>query len=216
MPQAGTYLLKNFLKYHIVFKEGQKGESAYLLKEGRVELSKEINGKKKVLAILSPISLFGEMAMLMGDQRRTATAMSLDDVKVIEIKKDDFEDFVKQSPQIMQTVLDVLVHRLKVATVKSMQVPSVFAGVCQMLDLFARHGVYDLDYLNTAKAMATSFVVKGDKVKAVFNSLTSLNMIEMRKHKDGSKRIALLEREDFLIKSVERLKEAKGGGGEGG
>ncbi|MGE4296384.1 MAG: Crp/Fnr family transcriptional regulator [Desulfovibrionaceae bacterium] len=209
---SATYLVKSFLKYSVIFNEGSKGDSAYLLKEGRVELSKEINGKKKVLAILNPVALFGEMAVLLGDQKRTAAAVALEDCKVIEIKKGDFEEFVKQSPQIMQTVLDVLVHRLKTATVKSMQVPSVFHGVCQILDLFATHGTNNLDYMNVTKAIAQSFVQPPSKVNAVFNTLVQHNMIEMRKANDGSKRIQILEPEDFVVKAVKRLRQAREGG----
>ncbi|MBG0775053.1 MAG: cyclic nucleotide-binding domain-containing protein [Desulfovibrionaceae bacterium] len=209
-----TYMVRNFLKYTVIFNEGSKGDSAYLLREGRVELSKEINGKKKVLAILRPLSLFGEMAVLLGDQKRTASAVALEDCKVVEIKKDDFEEFVKQSPQIMQTVLDVLVHRLKVATVKSMQVPSAFHGVSQMLGLFALHGVEELDYLNTTKAVAHSFVISPAKVNAIFNTLANLQMIEMRKHSDGSKRIGILEMDSFVAKAVQRLRTFKEEGGE--
>lgn len=206
---AASYLVKNFLKYHVIFKEGSKGNTAYLLKEGRVELSKTINNRKKVLAVLTPISMFGEMAVLLGDQKRTASAVALEDVKVVEIKKDDFEEFVRQSPQIMQTVLDVLVHRLKAATTKSMQVPSAFHGVCQMLDLMAKHGVYELDYLHVTQTVAHSFVQSAAKVNAIFNTLAALNMIEMRKHSDGSKRVVLLEQEHFVAKAIHKLRKTR-------
>ena len=209
-----TYLVKHFLKYNMIFQENSKGESAFLLQEGRVEISKEIDNKKKVLTVLTPVALFGEMAILLDDNRRTATAVALEDCKVVEIKKDDFEEFVKQSPQIMQTVLSVLVSRLKVATEKSMRVPSPFQGICQLMDLFVRHGVYDLDFLHTVKTFAQSFIIAPSKVNALLNSLAGLGMVEMWKHKDGSKRIRLLVQEEFAANAVKRVRvKATGGGG---
>jgi CRP-like cAMP-binding protein len=206
-----SYLVKTFLKYSVLFKEGQKGDSAFLLKEGRVEISKEIAGKKKVLAILTPISLFGEMAILLEDQKRTATAVALEDVKVVQIKKDDFDEFVKESPQIMQTVLDILVHRLRAATIKSMRVPSVFHGSSLILELLSKHGVLDVDYLHLAKAISQAFMVPEQNVKSFINTLAELKMVETRKHEDGSKKIHIKEPKNFVTKAVERLRAAKAG-----
>ena len=105
-----SFLVRNFLKYSVIFGEGVKGDSAYLLKEGRVEISKMMDGKKKVFAILKPVSMFGEMAILLGDEKRTATAVALEDSKVVEIKKDDFESYIRQSPAMISTLLNVLVQ----------------------------------------------------------------------------------------------------------
>ena len=206
-----NYLIKSFLKFNVIFAEGSKGESAFLLQEGRVELSKEIDGKKKVLTVLSPVALFGEMSILLDDNKRTATAVALEDVKVVEIKKNDFEAFVKQSPQIMQTVLAVLVTRLKVATEKSMRVVSPFQGLCQIMDLLVRHGVQDLDFLHTVKTISQSFVIPPAKINTLFNSMAGLGLVEMWKHKDGSKRIRILVHEEFAANAVKRVRMQVGG-----
>jgi CRP-like cAMP-binding protein len=123
-----SFMVKNFLKYSVIFQEGSKGECAYLLKEGRVEISKILDGKKKVLAVLKPVSVSGRWPFLLGDERRTATAVALEDSKVVEIKKADFEDYMRKSPQMISTILNVMVYRLKTATAKAMRVPNLFSG----------------------------------------------------------------------------------------
>ncbi len=206
---AASYLVRNFLRYTVLFKEGAHGETAYLLQEGRIELSKEVAGRKKVLAVLSPISMFGEMALFLEDSRRTATAVALDDVRVVEIKKDDFEQFVQQSPQIMRTLLDVLVHRLKSATTKVMRVPSVYHGTCQIIALCARNGLRELDYMYTVRAIAHSFLVTDEQAETHLATLKNLKLIEHYSDDYGNKRIRILEAKDFVNKAVERLRQQR-------
>lgn len=201
-----SYLMRSFLKYNVIFQEGSRGDAAYLLKEGLVEVSKDIGGKKKVLAILKPISLFGEMAIILEDQKRTATAVALEDVKVVEIKKDDFEEFVRMSPQIMQSVLNILVHRLKAATVKSMRVPSVFHGSALALDLFARHGVTSVDHLAFKKFLSQAFIVPPEQTEPFIETLAGLDLVEMQKQSDGARHIVIKEPKNFAAKAVKRLK----------
>ena len=59
-----------------VFKEGDPGDSLFLIKSGMVQIVKEINGKDVTLATLSDNEVFGEMA-LFSDLPRSAGAQAL-------------------------------------------------------------------------------------------------------------------------------------------
>lgn len=200
------YLQKTFLKYTVIFQEGHKGSSSYLLQEGRVEISKDVEGRKKVLAVLTPISMFGEMALFLEDQRRTATAVALDDVKAVEIRRDDFEEFVLESPQIMQSVLNVMVHRLKSATTKSMRVPSTFSGLSLMIDLMARHDVTEIDYLRLVRTTTNAFICTKEQAEQYIASLAGINMVELLNREDGSRGVKIIEAKDFAAKAVKRMR----------
>ncbi|MDY7001838.1 MAG: cyclic nucleotide-binding domain-containing protein [Thermodesulfobacteriota bacterium] len=206
-----TFMVRNFLKYSVIFSEGAKGDSAYLLKEGRVEISKQADGKKKVFAILRPVSVFGEMALLLGDEddKRTATAVALEDSKVVEIKRYDFEEYLKQSPPVISSILNVLVHRLKTANQKALRVPNLFSGVCNIFDLFGRHGKLDLNYLDTLNSLCLSFNVNKQNVENVFGILQGDGLISVKVGEDNEKRIHLEETKDFLAKAVKRRKETR-------
>ncbi|MBU1003746.1 MAG: cyclic nucleotide-binding domain-containing protein [Proteobacteria bacterium] len=203
-----SFLVRNFLKYSVIFGEGTKGDSSYLLKEGRVEISKLVDGKKKVFAILKPVSMFGEMAILLGDDKRTATAVALEDSKVVEIKRDDFEEYIRQSPAMISTLLNVLVHRLKTATSKSLRVPNLFLGVCNVFNLFAKHGSRNLNYLDTLNYLSISFNTNKETIEKVLNTLEQEKILEFRMNDQRERTIYLLETEDIAAKAADKRKEA--------
>lgn len=204
--QKGSFLVRNFLKYSVIFGEGTRGDSAYLLKEGRVEISKMMDGKKKVFAILNPVSMFGEMAILLGDEKRTATAVALEDSKVVEVKKDAFEEYIRQSPAMISTLLNVLVHRLKTATAKSLRAPNLFVGVCGVLSLFGKHGTRNLNYLDTLNSLAVSFNTNKETIDKILSTLEQEQLIEYRMNDQRERTIYLLETEDIAAKAAEKRK----------
>lgn len=206
MPSKGAFLVRNFLKYSVIFGEGSKGDTAYLLKEGRVEISKMVDGKKKVFAILKPVSMFGEMAILLGDDKRTATAVALEDSKVVEVKKYAFEDYMRQSPAIISTLLNVLVHRLKTATTKSLRVPNIFLGICSILSLYGKHGMVVLNYLDTVKHLSEAMNTSKDPIEKALNMLAEHKIIEFDVNTNSEKIIRLLETEDLAAKAAEKVR----------
>jgi CRP-like cAMP-binding protein len=208
----GAFLERNFLKYSVIFTEGSKGDSAYLLKEGRVEISKGVDKKKKVFAILKPISLFGEMAILLEDEKRTATAVALEDSKVVEIKKYDFQRLVEESPPVINTVVKVLVHRLKTATQKSLRVPNLYLAALYTLDTMARHGVEELDHLTLVGNMAQTLVTTEESIDKILTTIAADAMISFDKDDGGRKLVRILEMDDFVGKAMERRKKAAAGG----
>jgi CRP-like cAMP-binding protein len=202
-----SFLVRNFLKYSVIFGEGSKGDTAYLLKEGRVEISKMMDGKKKVFAILKPVSMFGEMAILLGDEKRTATAVALEDSKVVEVKRDDFEDYMRQSPAIISTLLNVLVHRLKTATTKSLRVPNLFLGICNIFSLYGKHGMRSLNYLDTLNILSTSFNTNKESIDKALKMLEEAGMLEFRMNDQRERTIYLLETEDIAAKAAKKRKD---------
>ncbi len=104
--------LRVFQPSTIIFEENSIGDSAYILKEGRVEISMRIKGNKVVLAELNPVTIFGEMALLSKDKRRTATARALSHVIAIEIDKPNFDALLCNSPSIVTSVLHGMTQRL--------------------------------------------------------------------------------------------------------
>lgn len=107
-----VFPLIEFYPSTLIFEEYSLGDSAYILKEGRVEISMNRNGEKVILAELKPVSIFGEMALLSKEQRRTATAKALDRVKVIKLDKANFDQQLSDTPSIITAVLHGVTQRL--------------------------------------------------------------------------------------------------------
>lgn len=103
--------LREFYPSTIIFEENSIGNSAYILKEGSVEISMKIKGEKVVLAELNPVTIFGEMALLSKEKKRTATARALSHVKVIEIDKPNFDELLASSPSIVTAILYGITQR---------------------------------------------------------------------------------------------------------
>ena len=107
-----SFPLREFRENSIIFEEGSFGSAAYILKKGLVEISTRASGKKVVLAELTPVTIFGEMALLTTEQKRTATAQAIGYVEVIEIDKDNFDTLMSDSPAIITTLLYATTSRL--------------------------------------------------------------------------------------------------------
>ncbi|CCO24475.1 Crp/Fnr family transcriptional regulator [Maridesulfovibrio hydrothermalis] len=60
---------KTFYKGDVIFREGDKGNVAYMIQSGTVNIVKNIKGKQNVLATLGAGELFGEMAIITKSER---------------------------------------------------------------------------------------------------------------------------------------------------
>jgi CRP-like cAMP-binding protein len=110
--------VREYFKHNVVFGEGELGDSAYILKKGKVEISKKMGGRRMVIAELDAVSIFGEMALISEDHRRTATARALEPIEVIAIDKKKFDELVFETPSIIGVVLGELAKRLADETEK--------------------------------------------------------------------------------------------------
>jgi CRP/FNR family transcriptional regulator, cyclic AMP receptor protein len=96
----------------VIFSEGDNAMSMYIIESGKVEISKDINGQKKVLSILEKGKIFGEIALI-EDGPRTATATSIDNTVCIKVPKNQFiENFEKSSPFI-KALIKILIDNIK-------------------------------------------------------------------------------------------------------
>jgi CRP-like cAMP-binding protein len=191
----GNYLMRNVLKHNVVFNEGARGDAAYILTEGKIEISGIIEDHKKVFAILKPISIFGEMALFLDEGMRTATAIALEDSKVIVVTKDDLEEFMRESPKVIASIITVLVSRLKSTTKKAMKVPSTGMGVVRILDLFAANGKLELKYEQTVKTLADTFVTTPDKIEQYIHGLAQQELVAVGRDANDRRIIRIRERD---------------------
>ena len=173
----GNYLMRSVLKHNVIFNEGSEGEEAYILTEGQVEISGIVEGHKKVFAVLKPVSIFGEMALFLEDNARTATAIALEDSKIIVVTKDDLDDFMKASPSVISSIINVLVSRLKSTTKRAMKAPSQAMGVVRILDLFAANGARTLKYDFMVKSLADTFVTTTDRIEGYLHGLADQRLV---------------------------------------
>jgi short-subunit dehydrogenase len=94
----------------IVFSPGDVGEAMYLVRSGSVRITSDIETEKEIMAHLGPGQIFGELALLTGAPR-SAAAVAVTDVELWRLGKDDFEQIVREYPQVSVEVNRVLRER---------------------------------------------------------------------------------------------------------
>ncbi len=98
----------------IIIQENDLGETAYVITEGQVEVSKELQGQKVHLAYLEAGETFGEMSMI-DEKPRSATVTAVSETLVNEIRRDDFFNSFQTDPKVALQLLKVLFERLREA-----------------------------------------------------------------------------------------------------
>jgi CRP-like cAMP-binding protein len=102
---------RTFQAGEMIFSEFEPGDTFYLIQSGRVELVKIMGDIEKTLDILQPSGMFGEMAIL-ENSPRSATAIALDTVKVLEFNSQNFEILMLGNPQIALKLLRMFAKRI--------------------------------------------------------------------------------------------------------
>jgi CRP/FNR family cyclic AMP-dependent transcriptional regulator len=91
-----------------VFTEGDPGKVMYVVKEGEVAI---IAGDK-VLDVIQPGGIFGEMALI-DQQPRSASAIARTDCTLIRVDEARFMFLVQQTPRFALEVMRLIVGRLR-------------------------------------------------------------------------------------------------------
>ena len=102
---------RTFGQGEIIFSEFELGDTFYLIQSGRVQLVKLAGDLERTLDILYPSEMFGEMAIL-ENSPRSATAIALDEVKVLEFNAQNFEILLLGNPQIALKLLKMFCKRI--------------------------------------------------------------------------------------------------------
>ncbi|MBP7552605.1 MAG: Crp/Fnr family transcriptional regulator [Spirochaetes bacterium] len=102
---------KNYKKNEIIFCEYEPGNTFYFLLNGRVKINKISSDSEKTLDILEPGEIFGEMSIL-EEAPRSATIIAMDDVKVLEFNKANFESLMTAKPELAIKLLKIFAKRI--------------------------------------------------------------------------------------------------------
>ncbi len=102
---------KKLQQGEVLFDEGEKGDVMYLIREGKIKITKGKGEDEKVLAILKEGDFFGEMAIIDGSPR-SAGAIAASTVSLLVIDKETFKSKIKENP-LIEYVLETLSRRLR-------------------------------------------------------------------------------------------------------
>ena len=95
----------------VLFREGDRGDSAYLILQGKVDVSVASSNGDVVVAHLGANNIVGEMALLC-EMPRTATITAAEPLDTLKIKKDQFFQLMRDLPQMTLDIMRELAVRL--------------------------------------------------------------------------------------------------------
>src|SRR6202165_5031979 len=135
---------RTFRKGSYIFREGDVGNALYVIRRGQVKISRMgRGGAEAVYAILVPGDSFGEIALLSGDEARTADAQAMELTECVSVAKDPLLAFLDQHPLMSRHLMQALARYVQ-------QVDESLGGVAfldiggrvarKLLDLGQSHG----------------------------------------------------------------------------
>lgn len=95
-----------------LLQEGGRGDGLYMLLSGKAEVSKQIDGKQKVVAHLKEGDVFGEMSLL-SHAPVSADIKTLRKSIVLKLPKRTFAEVVSTHPQLVQHISELAEERAK-------------------------------------------------------------------------------------------------------
>ncbi len=109
IKKSGT--IQTYNDGEIIFCQNEPSNEVYVLKSGRVRISKIVDNKEIQLFIMMPGDIFGEMSLI-ENKTRSATAIALEDSELMAIKKENFETMSQKEPQLMARIISLLSERI--------------------------------------------------------------------------------------------------------
>ncbi|MDP3113461.1 MAG: ATP-binding protein [Candidatus Cloacimonadaceae bacterium] len=104
-----------YLKGDPIIMENTEGNNFYYICRGKVEINKGLDNAETPfaqLSVLYPGDFFGEMSII-NDEPRSATAIALEDVELLEIPRDIFVNISFTHPIVMFNLIRTISCRLR-------------------------------------------------------------------------------------------------------
>ena len=110
---VGRMSVRRLKENSFVVRQGDAGDSMFVIRRGSARvIRREEDGRESYLATLREGDYFGEMALIMG-RARTATIVTLEECEILELKKQDLDEFTACYPRFAATLRVFAEARLK-------------------------------------------------------------------------------------------------------
>jgi CRP/FNR family transcriptional regulator, cyclic AMP receptor protein len=97
----------------VLFLAGDAGDGCYRVEKGLLKVSMvSTSGAERILSILGPGAIVGELAVLDG-LPRSASVLALRESELVFVSKAKFDEFAKKNPELYQHLVTLLASRLR-------------------------------------------------------------------------------------------------------
>ena len=129
------FLTVRFAKKEAIFSEGDTSEWFYIVKKGKVKITKlSHEGKEIILEIISPPDFFGGIAVLRGFPY-PANAVAMEDTDAVKISRKNLMSIIDRFPNLMYCMATNIGDRIKDSheTLKSIALEKVESRIASLL-----------------------------------------------------------------------------------
>jgi CRP/FNR family cyclic AMP-dependent transcriptional regulator len=177
----------------VIFQEGAQSEHLYIVEDGRIAIvSRSIDGRESVFALMERGELFGEMGLLDG-LGRSAEARALEPSQVMEIPYEPVRAGFEAKPELLWGVVALLAGRLR--TMDSALADSVFLDVTgrtakRLLEMAGDEDEFQIPV--TQEELAGMVGASRERVNKAIASFVRLGWIDQ-----SERRYVILDREQL-------------------
>jgi CRP/FNR family cyclic AMP-dependent transcriptional regulator len=173
---AERTVMRSYPKQAIIVSEGDESDSLYLILTGRVKVYlADENGKELILAIKGPGQYFGEMVL--DEQPRAASVMTLEPAQFAILSRADFRGFLLGHPEV---ALQLIQNLIRVArglnqNVRNLAMLDVYGRVARILLELAveRDGKLVIPEKMTQKDIAARVGASREMINRILRDLTA-------------------------------------------
>ncbi|MEW6724504.1 MAG: Crp/Fnr family transcriptional regulator [Bacillota bacterium] len=136
---AGLIYTRRYRRNMFVFTEGEPGEAVFLVRSGRVKITKtSTDGREQILHVMGPGDVFGE-AVLFDGGPYPATAEVIQCGEIAFLRNSDLEDAVRANPELAIRLIRLLNRRLKTAQnrIRDLALKDTFTRTASLLTQLA-------------------------------------------------------------------------------
>lgn len=112
MKFSETPNIQRFADGETIVSEGVVSNNAYIIMEGKVNVTKKVDKKTVLINTLDTGEVFGEMGLI-SQALRSASVVAVGNVTIGVIEREYFEKIVTDLPEDVQAIVRALVDRLR-------------------------------------------------------------------------------------------------------
>jgi CRP-like cAMP-binding protein len=111
LDRTNDQFTRTYPKETMIFSENEPGAELYIIQKGTVKISKIVDDKEVLIALLPAGDIFGEMALL-ESKPRSASAIAHEEVTLLTVNKANFQRMVQSQPQLITRLTTLLAERI--------------------------------------------------------------------------------------------------------
>ena len=180
---ADLMVTKRYRKHNLIFFEDDLGQNLFIIKLGRVKISRiDEGGGEVIFAILGEGEFFGELSIIDG-LTRSATVTSLEEVELLVLRRGDFLDLLHHYPQISITLLRELASRIRKSDtqIKSLSLKDARGRVATTLIRLAE----DIGIMHEGKVIIKKLPLQKDLANIAGTSRETISRVFKKLENEG-------------------------------